>query len=203
MRTICLTCSEAVEAEAFGAPTFQVRTKNLAMLHQPEGRTSVWCKAPPGAQAAYVASEPDRYFAPPYLEPKGWIAAWLDPESNPDWNEIAAIIDESYRLVAPKRLVSRLTLRASSPCRDDWDRVSWIGECQVTLARIAELDGVGNRLVNHARRVRASGRGRANCRGRERKEAVVEGQIGDRNAWFSTPRDISATRQHGTPRALR
>ena len=108
VRAICLAYPEAVEAEAFGAPTFQVRTKNFAMLHQPEGRTSVWCKAPPGAQAAYVASEPDRYYAPPYLGPKGWIAACLDLERNPDWDEIAAIIDESYRLVAPKRLVARL-----------------------------------------------------------------------------------------------
>lgn len=108
VRAICLAYPEAVEAEAFGAPTFQVRTKNFAMLHQPEGRTSVWCKAPPGAQAAYIASEPDRYYAPPYLGAKGWIAAWLDPSGNPDWDEIAAIIDESYRLVAPKRLVAQL-----------------------------------------------------------------------------------------------
>ncbi len=50
IRAICLAYPEAIEAEAFGAPTFQVRTKNFAMLHQPEGRTSVWCKAPPGAQ---------------------------------------------------------------------------------------------------------------------------------------------------------
>ncbi|CAA9565051.1 MAG: hypothetical protein AVDCRST_MAG87-1880 [uncultured Thermomicrobiales bacterium] len=108
VRAICLAYPEAIETETFGAPTFQVRSKNFAMLHQPEGRTAVWCKAPPGAQAAYVTSEPDRYYAPPYLGPKGWVAAWLDPERTPDWDEIAAIIDESYRLVAPKRLVARL-----------------------------------------------------------------------------------------------
>jgi hypothetical protein len=60
LRAICLRLLEAVEAEAFGAPTFQVRTKNFAMVHQANGRTSVWCKAPPGAQRAYVTSEPDR-----------------------------------------------------------------------------------------------------------------------------------------------
>lgn len=94
--------------EAFGAPTFQVRAKNFAMVRQSEGGTSVWCKAPPGAQAAYLISEPDRYFAPPYLGPKGWVAAWIDPGNDPDWNEITAIIEESYRRVAPKRLVARL-----------------------------------------------------------------------------------------------
>jgi predicted DNA-binding protein (MmcQ/YjbR family) len=108
LREICLTYPEAMEAEAFGAPTFQVRNKNFAMLHQPEGRTSVWCKAAPGAQEAYVLSEPDRYFTPPYLGPKGWVAAWLNPEMHPDWAEIEEIIDQSYRLVAPKRLVAQL-----------------------------------------------------------------------------------------------
>jgi predicted DNA-binding protein (MmcQ/YjbR family) len=108
LREICLTYPEAMEAEAFGAPTFQVRNKNFAMLHRPEGRISVWCKAAPGAQEAYVLSEPDRYFAPPYLGPKGWIAAWLDADVFPDWAEIEEIIDQSYRLVAPRRLVARL-----------------------------------------------------------------------------------------------
>ncbi|MDQ3539132.1 MAG: MmcQ/YjbR family DNA-binding protein [Chloroflexota bacterium] len=108
LRAMCLPYPEAVEAEAFGSPTFQVRTKNFAMVHKPDERVSVWCKAPPGAQEAYLASEPDRYYRPPYLGPAGWIAAWLSPECQPDWDEIAAIIDESYRLVAPKRLAALL-----------------------------------------------------------------------------------------------
>ncbi len=108
LRAICLPYPEAVEAEAFGSPTFQVRTKNFAMVHKPDERVSVWCKAQPGAQEAYIASEPERYYRPPYLGPAGWIAAWISPACNPDWDEIAAIIDESYRLIAPKRLVRRL-----------------------------------------------------------------------------------------------
>lgn len=108
LRAICLRFPEAVEAEAFGAPTFQVRTKNFAMVHRSEGGMSVWCKAPPGAQAAYVESEPDRYFAPPCLGPKGWVAAWIDAAHDPDRDEIAAVIDESYRLVASKCLAARL-----------------------------------------------------------------------------------------------
>ena len=114
LRDICLRYPEAVESEAFGAPTFQVRAKNFAMLHRAHDRTSVWCKAPAGAQEAYTRSEPGRYFAPPYLGPKGWVAAWLDPEADPDWPEIAAIIEESYRLVAPRRLVALLDDRPSA-----------------------------------------------------------------------------------------
>ena len=98
LRAICLPYPEAVEAEAFGTPTFQVRSKNFAMVHKPDARVSVWCKAPPGAQEAYIASEPERYYKPPYL----------GPECDPDWDAIAEIVDESYRLIAPKRLVALL-----------------------------------------------------------------------------------------------
>jgi len=113
LRAICLDYPEAVEAVAFGSPTFQVRSKNFAMVHKPDERVSVWCKAPPGAQEAYIASEPDRYYKPPYLGPKGWIAAWISPECHPDWDEIEEIVDESYRLIAPKRLVATLDENAS------------------------------------------------------------------------------------------
>lgn len=108
LRANCLPYPETVEAVAFGSPTFQIRSKNFAMVHKPDERVSMWCKAPPGAQEAYVASEPDRYYRPPYLGPAGWIAAWLSPECDPNWDEIAEIIDESYRLIAPKRLVALL-----------------------------------------------------------------------------------------------
>lgn len=106
MRKICGPLPEAMEAEAFGAPTFQIRTKNFAMLHRPAHGTSVWCKAAPGFQEALIERDPVRYFRPPYLGPKGWIGAWLDEDVDPDWDEIEEIVVTSYRLVAPKRLVA-------------------------------------------------------------------------------------------------
>ena len=108
LREICLAYPEAAEAIAFGSPTFQVRSKNFAMVHKPDTRVSVWCKAPVGGQEAWIATDPDRYYAPPYLGPKGWIAAWISPECSPDWSAIEDIIDESYRLIAPKRLVAMI-----------------------------------------------------------------------------------------------
>ena len=108
LRELCLAYPEAVEAEAFGSPTFQVRSKNFAMVHKPDHRVAVWCKAPPGAQEAWIATDPDRYYKPPYLGPTGWVAAWISPECDPDWEAIAEMIDESYRLVAPKRLVAQI-----------------------------------------------------------------------------------------------
>ena len=106
MRSICLKLPEAAEAEAFGAPTFQIRTKNFAMMHGYQMPPAVWCKAPRGAQEAYVGSEQERYFRPPYLGSSGWIGIWLNPEVDPEWDEIEEIVTESYRLIAPKKLVA-------------------------------------------------------------------------------------------------
>ena len=111
LRAICLALPEATES-VFGGhttPTFRVREKIFAML--PEGddgasAMSVWCKAPPGAQAVLADSDLDRFFVPPYLGPKGWIGIRLD--RGVDWDLVRDLIGDSYRLIAPKRLASQV-----------------------------------------------------------------------------------------------
>ncbi len=58
----------------------------------------------PGDRPALV--EDDRVFVPAYLGPSGWLGIDLDDRT--DWSEIAELLDASYRLTAPKRLVQRL-----------------------------------------------------------------------------------------------
>ncbi len=53
-----------------------------------------------------------RVFTPAYLGPSGWIGIDLDADS--DWVEIAELLDASYRLTAPKRLVALLDGRGST-----------------------------------------------------------------------------------------
>ena len=102
LRGICLALPETVEKETWAAPTFRVRDKIFAMVHAWDGRTGVWCKAPPGAQTILVMAAPERFFRPPYLGHKGWIGFWLD--GAPDWDEVTDLIGRSYRMTAPKRL---------------------------------------------------------------------------------------------------
>jgi predicted DNA-binding protein (MmcQ/YjbR family) len=104
LRAMCLALPEATEQEAWGDPTFRVRGKIFAMEKRGDGRISVWCKAPPGGQAVLVGADPERFFAPPYVGPKGWVGMRLD--SAPDWDEVAKLVQRSYRLVAPKRLAA-------------------------------------------------------------------------------------------------
>ncbi|HEX4764761.1 MAG TPA: MmcQ/YjbR family DNA-binding protein [Lichenihabitans sp.] len=106
LREICLALPQAHEKEAWGDPTFRVRDRIFAMEKRGDGRLSVWVKAPEGSQTVLVGADPDRFFAPPYVGPKGWVAMRLDP--SPDWDEVAGLVRRSYRLVAPRRLARLL-----------------------------------------------------------------------------------------------
>src|SRR3546814_7000590 len=95
LRAICLALPEAVEKETWGAPTFRVRGRIFAIQRQGTGRTSVWFKAPPGSQAVSVGADPDRFFAPPYLGPEGWVAMHLD-RSEEHTSELQSTMRNSY-----------------------------------------------------------------------------------------------------------
>lgn len=111
LRAICLAYPEAVETGGVGNPSFKVRDKIFAMRHQHQGRLSVWCKAPPGIQPLLVESAPERCFVPPYVGHNGWVGVWIDRD--PDWDEIADLIEDSYRMTAPKRLSAQLSSPSS------------------------------------------------------------------------------------------
>jgi len=105
LRAVCLAFPEAVEAAGVGAPSFKVRDKIFAMQHPADGRPSLWCKAQAGFQPVLVASDPARFFVPPYVGGHGWVGVWLDVDQ--DWSQIEELVETSYRMTAPKRL-SRL-----------------------------------------------------------------------------------------------
>ena len=63
LRRICLALPQAEERETWGNPTFRIRDKIFAMVRSGDGRTSLWCKAPPGSQAVLVGSAPKRLAA--------------------------------------------------------------------------------------------------------------------------------------------
>ncbi|GLW67126.1 phosphoribosylglycinamide formyltransferase [Actinomadura rubrobrunea] len=106
LREICLSLPEAVEKPFGGhtAPAYRVRGKLFVMTSE-DGRTITF-KGAPGVQEALVAEAPERFFVPPYVGHKGWVGARLDVDQ--DWDEIAELVEDSYRLVAPKRLAALL-----------------------------------------------------------------------------------------------
>lgn len=111
LRKLCLALPEAHEVEAWGEPTFRVRNKMFAMYaapnnHHGEGREAVWCKAATVNQRLMVEAAPDRFFVPPYVGPSGWVGVYLDAQV--DWKELAELLRDSYRMIAPKKLLATL-----------------------------------------------------------------------------------------------
>jgi hypothetical protein len=109
LRAICLAFPEASEVEAWGEPTFRVRNKIFAMFtdnHHDSGIVAVWCKAPPGAQEVLIGADPARFYKPPYVGPSGWIGIRL--EGGVDWAMVASLVEDGYRMTAPKRLLAVL-----------------------------------------------------------------------------------------------
>jgi hypothetical protein len=74
--------------------------------HHGNGRHAAWCKATLDNQVLMIAAAPGRFFKPPYVGPSGWVGVYLDGKV--DWDELAEILRDGYRLVAPKRLLERI-----------------------------------------------------------------------------------------------
>jgi hypothetical protein len=112
LRRLCLALPETTERLSHGEPTWFVRGKKTFVTyadHHHDDRLSFWCAAPAGAQEALVASDPERFFVPPYVGGRGWLGVYLDVPA--DWDEIADLVADAYRMVAPKRLLAELDAR--------------------------------------------------------------------------------------------
>ncbi|BBX03452.1 phosphoribosylglycinamide formyltransferase [Mycolicibacterium moriokaense] len=115
VRAIALGFPEAFEKVSHGRPAFFVtkmfvmyggsvkpETKGAHYHHYPQ---SIMVKVDESDRRALEQDR--RFFFPAYLGPAGWLG--LDLASKKvDWTEVTELIDASYRLVAPKKLIARL-----------------------------------------------------------------------------------------------
>lgn len=93
-----------VEKLSHGEPTWFVDgKKSFAMFcnYHHGARLGLWLAAGPGIQEALIQSNPEKFFRPPYVGPRGWVGAYFDIEVN--WEEIADLLKEGYRHVAPPK----------------------------------------------------------------------------------------------------
>lgn len=110
LRDICSRLPEVTERLSHGAVTFFVRDKRtvcyLSDDHHGDGRLALICAAPPGVQEEVIQSDPDRFYRPAYVGHRGWIGLRLDVDL--DWDEVAGLVHEAFRCVAPATLVRQL-----------------------------------------------------------------------------------------------
>jgi hypothetical protein len=106
LRDACLAFPEAVEVEAWGRPTFRAGKKIFAVFSGDDDHpfTAIF---KPDADDREALLEDERFYAPPYFGPSGWVS--LDFEAAPvDWDEVNELLDASYRQVALKRMLKAL-----------------------------------------------------------------------------------------------
>ncbi len=109
VREVCLSFPDTEERPSRGSPDFRVRGKTFATYvvnHHGDGRIALWLNAPAGTQELYTGNEPEHYFVPPYLGPRGWLGVHLDRGLR--WATIARRVREAYEKTAPRQLVEAI-----------------------------------------------------------------------------------------------
>lgn len=120
LRSICLALPEAAEKVSHGRPNFFTRKVfaiyggSLKGDHDaPVARHSLLF-LPDAAEREALVGDP-RFFVPAYVGVTGWLGLTFHGLAGPDdvdWREVGELVDTSYRLTAPKRLVQELDSHA-------------------------------------------------------------------------------------------
>ena len=105
---ICLALPEASREVKGDHHIFSVSKKVFAYFlnnHHGDGIVSLCCKVGPGDNQLLVNAQPDRFYLPAYIGPRGWVGLRLDVGSEKvDWEEVEELAKDSYRRTAAKRL---------------------------------------------------------------------------------------------------
>lgn len=115
LRSIALALPGAAEKVSHGRPTF-FTTKVFAIFggvikgdHQSTALARGLVFLPQADERAALLQD-ERFVIPGYEGAYGWLCLPLDRDDT-DWAEVAELVDSSYRLTAPKKLVAELDAR--------------------------------------------------------------------------------------------
>lgn len=109
VRALMASLPETEAVISHGSPSFKVRGKTFATYtinHHGDGRVALNLDSPPGAQQLYTEMEPEYYFVPPYVGPRGWLGVELN--TGISWQSVVARTREAYEKRAPAALIASL-----------------------------------------------------------------------------------------------
>jgi hypothetical protein len=86
---------------SYGTPSWKVRGKFFARLRDDD--TVLVAKVEKGEKQLLIEAEPDVFFETPHYQGYGYFLVRL---ANIDEEELAEVIEDAWRLAAPKRLVT-------------------------------------------------------------------------------------------------
>lgn len=87
---------------------FRINKKTFAYYlfdHHGDGRIAFCCKSSLSEQRRQVREDPENFFVPDYLGPRGWIAIRLDSDEV-DWESVGEFAQRAFQAVAPRKLAS-------------------------------------------------------------------------------------------------
>jgi len=108
--TICGALPGAEHEHKGDHSIYRVRGKVFAYFlddHHGDGIVSVCVKSQLGENVDRARLEPERFYLPAYIGPRGWFGMRLD-QGRVRWREVEEVVERSYRLTAPRSLMKKL-----------------------------------------------------------------------------------------------
>ena len=91
-----------------GHIAFKIRKKIFAYYsfdHHGDGMIAFLCKSTLNEQRRLIREDPESFFAPAYVGPRGWIGIRLDLDEV-DWETVAELARLAYQATAPRKLAA-------------------------------------------------------------------------------------------------
>lgn len=108
VRRLALALPATTEKPSYGTPGFRVRDRLFARIREERDVLVVWCGGLEEKELL-IASESARFFTTPHYDGHPTVLVRLGAV---DTTELAELLDASWRLRAPKRLVAEVDAEA-------------------------------------------------------------------------------------------
>jgi hypothetical protein len=102
VRRIALSLPETTEKSSYGTPGFRVKDRLFARIREEGDVLVLWC-ADEGEKTGLITADPDKFFTTPHYDGYPLILVRFEAIDVP---ELTELVTDSWRLRAPKRLVS-------------------------------------------------------------------------------------------------
>jgi len=87
---------------------FRVRKKIFAYYlfdHHEDGMIAFCCKSTLAELQRLIRDDPETFFKPPYVGPRGWVGVRIDLD-NVDWDTVRELALRAYQETAPQKLAA-------------------------------------------------------------------------------------------------
>ncbi len=103
VRKLCLSMPESSEASSWGHPNFRAGKRTFATFEWIKERPSIAFRLNPTDVDLLLRRQ--GFFVTPYGQGR-WVSIWADAALN--WGLVERLLEQSYRIVALKRMVAAL-----------------------------------------------------------------------------------------------